>query len=105
MDVSPLLSAIKSATNLTGQQIVQEMRSKNETLGQVITAHGGNTTTIISNAITTATQRLDKIRQNGTLTQDQENQMISGLQAFYTALLNGAFHKAQPQAQATQGAV
>ncbi len=99
-DIRPLLQAVESATKLNPQQIAQEMRQQNETLAQVITAHGGDVTTIVDNAVMTATQRLDQFRTNGTLTQDQETDIINGLKAFYTATLNGAFHvqrNAQPQ--------
>ncbi len=99
-DIRPLLQAVADATKLTPQQIAQEMRQQNETLAQVITAHGGDVATIVNNAVMTATQRLDQFRQNGTLTQDQETDIINGLKAFYTATLNGAFHiqrNAQPQ--------
>ena len=68
-------------------------------LSEVITANGGDPAAVETAAIATATKRLDQVRTNGNLTQDQENAMIGGLKAFYDAVLNGNFRpQAQPQA-------
>lgn len=102
-DVRPLLGAVQDALGLTGQQIAEELRG-GSTLGEVIAAHNGDSAAIIDAAIASATERLDAVRAEGTLTQEQENAMISGLKAFYEAILNGAF---RPQAapDAAQGSV
>ncbi len=96
-DVSPLLSAVRDTLGLTNQQIAEELRG-GKTLNDVITAHNGDANAIVDAAVTTATQRLDKVRTNGGLTQDQENAMLDGLKAFYQAVLNGAFRPQQTQA-------
>ena len=92
VDVRPLISAAADATKLTAQQIAEQIRG-GKTLGEVITANGGDPAVVESTAITTATQALDKFRTNGSLTQDQENAMVNGLKAFYDAVLNGAFRQ------------
>lgn len=101
-DTRPLLDAIQNALGLTGQQVAEELRG-GSTLGEIISAHNGDPAAIVDTAVAAATERLDSIRANGTLTQAQEDAMLSGLKAFYEAILNGAFH---PQAaQAAQGSV
>jgi hypothetical protein len=89
-DVHPLMSAVQDALGLTGRQLVDEMRG-GKTLGEVIAAHNGDADAIVSAAIATATERLDAVRERGTLTQEQETAMLDGLKAFYQAVLNGAF--------------
>ena len=90
LDVRPLLSAAQDATQLLPLQLAQEMRG-GQTLAEVITAHGGDPAAVESTAIATATQQLDKVRENGNLTQEQETSMLDGLKAFYDAVLNGNF--------------
>ena len=99
-DVRPLLDAVQDALGLTGQQLAETMRG-GSTLGDVITAHNGDAAAIVDAAIATAAERLDAVRENGTLTQEQEDAILGGLRAFYEAVLNGAF---QPQA-AAQGSL
>ena len=65
--------------------------------------NGGDPAVVESAAIATATQKLDQIRTNGNLTQDQENAMVNGLKAFYDAVMNGNF-RPQPQPQSTGSA-
>ncbi len=90
LDVRPLLKAAEDATQLTPLQIAQEIRG-GKTLAEVITAHGGDPAAVETAALVTATQNLDEARTNGRLTQDQENAMVTGLKAFYDAVLNGNF--------------
>lgn len=89
-DVRPLLGAVQDALGLSGQELLQEMRD-GTTLGEVIAAHNGDAEAIVNAAIATATEHLDTVREQGTLTQAQENAMLDGLKAFYEAVLNGAF--------------
>ena len=90
LDVRPLLSAAQDATQLTPLQLAQEIRD-GKTLAEVITAHGGDPAAVESTAIATATTQLEKVRENGNLTQEQETSMLNGLKAFYDAVLNGNF--------------
>ncbi len=98
LDAMPLIDAAHNATGLTGREIMDQMRS-GKTLSEIITAKGGDPAAVEDAAIATATQRLDQIRANGNLTQDQENSMLDGLRAFYDAVLNGAFRQPTPAAQ------
>ena len=102
VDIRPLLSAVEDATKLTPRQIADQIRS-GKTLSEVISANGGDPTAVETAAIATATKRLDQVRTNGNLTQDQENAMIGGLKAFYDAVLNGNF-RPQPQPMTTGSA-
>ncbi|MBI1259835.1 MAG: hypothetical protein GC204_20395 [Chloroflexi bacterium] len=90
LDVRPLLKAAQDATQLTPLQLAQEIRG-GKTLAEVITAHGGDPAAVETTAIASATQQLDKVRENGNLTQEQETSMLDGLKAFYDAILNGNF--------------
>jgi hypothetical protein len=102
IDIRPLLSAVEDATKLNPREIAEQIRG-GKTLSEVITANGGDPAVVESAAIATATQKLDQIRTNGNLTQDQENAMVNGLKAFYDAVMNGNF-RPQPQPQSTGSA-
>jgi hypothetical protein len=93
-DTRPLINAVVNATGLTGQEIIQEMRS-GKTLGEVIAEHGMSADTVVAEAVAQVKETLDQAVTNGRLTQEQEDAMLNGLEAFYDTVLNGAF---RPQA-------
>jgi hypothetical protein len=89
-----LFNAAADATGLTGQEIVQAMRA-GKTLGEVITENGGSPDAVIATAVAQVKETLDPAVANGRLTQEQEDAMLNGIEAFYNAVMNGAF---RPQA-------
>ncbi|MEP7291833.1 MAG: hypothetical protein ABI835_08610, partial [Chloroflexota bacterium] len=97
-DTRPLISAAAEATGLTGQEIAQEMRTNSSTLGEVITAHNGDPTAVVAAAVATVKTQLDEAVTSGRITQVQEDNMLTGLQAFYEAILGGAFRPAAAEA-------
>lgn len=96
-DTRPLINAAVDTTGLTGQEIVQELRS-GKTLANVITETGGSPDAVIADAIAQVKETLDPAVANGRLTQEQEDAMLNGLEAFYDAFMNGSF---RPQASTT----
>jgi len=86
----PLLSAAVDATGLTAQEIAQAVRD-GATLGEVITSNGGDPAAVIQSALATVKTTLDEAVTNGRVTQEQEDAMLAGLQAFYEAVMNNAF--------------
>jgi hypothetical protein len=103
VDVRPLLNAVQDALKLNPRDIAQELRD-GKTLSDVITSHGGDPAAIENAALATATQKLDQVRENGSLTLEQETAMINGLKAFYDAALNGNFRMQPPQPATTTSA-
>lgn len=95
-DTRPLISAIADATGLTGQEIVQELRA-GKTLSELLDEHGVSADTVVASAVAQVQETLDQAVANGRLTQEQEDAMLAGLEAFYNAVLEGAF---RPQASA-----
>lgn len=91
-DTRPLINAAVDATGLTGQEIVQAMRD-GKTLAEVITENGGSPDAIIASAIAQVKENLDPAVANGRLTQEQEDAILSGLEAFYDAVMNDAFRQ------------
>lgn len=88
-ETRPLINAAADATGLTPLEIGQAVRG-GQTLGEVITANGGDSAAVVSAAVATVTEKLDEAVSNGRITEEQERAMIGGLQAFYEAVLNGA---------------
>lgn len=89
-DIRPLINAASDAIGLTGQEIAQALRD-GKTLSEVITENGGSPDAIVAGAIAQVKEMLDPAVANGRLTQEQEDTMLNGLQAFYEAVMNGAF--------------
>ncbi|MCC6801328.1 MAG: hypothetical protein IT319_00485 [Anaerolineae bacterium] len=89
-DTRPLINAASDAIGLTGQEIAQALRD-GKTLSEVITENGGSPDAIVASAIALVKETLDPAVANGRLTQEQEDAMLSGLEAFYDAVMNGAF--------------
>jgi hypothetical protein len=86
----PLLNAAVDATGLTAQEIAQAVRD-GSTLGEVITANGGDPAAVIQSALATVQTSLDEAVTNGRVTQAQADAMLAGVQAFYEAAMNNAF--------------
>ncbi len=91
-----LINAALDATGLTGQELVQAMRD-GKTLSDVITENGGSPDAVVASAIAQVKATLDPAVANGRLTQEQEDAMLNGLEAFYNAVMGGAF---RPEASA-----
>lgn len=85
----PLLNAAVDATGLTAQELAQAVRD-GSTLGEVITANGGDPAAVIQSALATVQTSLDEAVTNGRITQAQADAMIAGVQAFYEAAMNNA---------------
>ena len=96
-DTRPLFNAAVEATGLTAQEIVQAIRS-GSTLGGVISENGGDPSAVIRDALASVQTQLDEAVANGRITQEQEDAILAGLQAFYEAVMNGAWQDAAPEA-------
>lgn len=91
-DTRPLINAAVDATGLTAQDIAQALRD-GKSIAEVITENGGSPDAIIASAIAQVKENLDPAVTNGRLTQEQEDAMLSGLEAFYNAVMDGAFRQ------------
>ena len=83
---APLMNAIIDATGLDGRELAQQLQS-GSTLSEIITANGGDPAAVEAAALDKVKARLDEAVSNGNMTQEQEDTVIAGVQAFYDAAL------------------
>ncbi len=91
-DTLPLLNAAEEATGLSARELVQAVRN-GQTLGEVITANGGEPSAVVSAALATVQTTLDAAVSEGRITQEQADAMSAGVQAFYEAVMDGAWQR------------
>lgn len=97
LDALPLINAAADATGLTVREIANQLRS-GSTLSEIITANGSTPEAVIAAAVQATQTRLDEAVANGRLTQEQADDILTGLQAFYEAVMSGALRPAAPSA-------
>ncbi len=97
---APLMNAIVDATGLNGRELAQQIQS-GSTLSEIITANGGDPAAVEAAAIDKVKTRLDEAVSNGNMTQEQEDTVIAGVQAFYDAALTAT----RPAATATPAGI
>lgn len=88
LDALPLVNAAADATGLTAREIAEQIRA-GSTLSEVISANGGTPEAVITAAIAAAQTRLDEAVANGRFTQQQADDILTGVRAFYDAAMSG----------------
>ena len=83
-----LITSITEATGMDAQSIIQEIRG-GKTLAEVITDSGSSVDEIVTSAMTLSTERVNGWVENGRITQEQADEILAGLEQFYTDALNG----------------
>lgn len=94
-DARPLINAAADATGLTAREIAEQIRA-GSTLSEVISANGSTPEAVVAAALEAAQTRLDEAVANGRLTQQQADDMLTGLQAFYEAAISGLLRPDAP---------
>lgn len=88
LDALPLVNAAADATGLTAREIGEQIRS-GSTLSDVISANGSTPEAVLGAALETVQTRLDEAVANGRFTQQQADDILAGVRAFYEAALSG----------------
>lgn len=91
LDALPLVNAAADATGLTAREIASQIRA-GSSLSEVISANGSTPDAVLSAALETAQTRLDEAVANGRFTQQQVDDILVGVRAFYEAALNSTLH-------------
>jgi hypothetical protein len=84
-----LMQAVMDATGLNLIDIASQVRD-GSSLGEIVTANGGTVEAVVADAVTGATAAINEAVADGSLSQEQADQMIAQLEATYTNILNGA---------------
>jgi hypothetical protein len=83
-----LIQAVADVTKLRTPQILQQLHS-GSTLADIITTNGATVDTVITNAVAAATEQVNAAVADGSLSQEQADQLIANLPDLYTAAVNG----------------
>ncbi len=78
------------ATGLSQRDLLKEIRS-DKTLAQVATDHQVDPATIVSACVTVATNRINRLVQNGRLTRPEADKLIAALPDAFTKVMNNPF--------------
>lgn len=95
LDALPLVNAAADATGLTAREIGEQIRS-GSTLSEVISANGGTPEAVITAAVEAAQTRLAEAVANGRFTQQQADDILAGVRAFYDAAMSGTLRPNAP---------
>lgn len=95
LDALPLVNAAADATGLSAREIASQIRS-GSTLSEVISANGGAPEAVITAAVAAAQTRLDEAVTNGRFTQQQADDILAGVRAFYEAAMSGTLRPNAP---------
>jgi hypothetical protein len=87
-DERALIEAVMEATGLTRGTILGQMID-GVTLGEIVTANGGDVDAVTAAALATATERVNEAVANGRITQEQADQLLARLSEYYTKAMNG----------------
>jgi uncharacterized protein YidB (DUF937 family) len=83
-----LIQAAADETGLLPREIMQQVRD-GATLAEVIAANNGNVDTVVTNAVTEATEQINTAVANGNLSQEQGDELIASLETVFTDAVNG----------------
>lgn len=95
LDALPLVNAAADATGLTAREIGAQIRA-GSTLSEVISTNGGTPEAVITAAVAAAQTRLDEAVANGRFTQQQADDILTGVRAFYDAAISGTLRPNAP---------
>ncbi len=83
-----LISSITEVTGMDAQSIIQEIRG-GSTLADVIAENGSSVDEVVASAMAKSTERVNGWVENERITQEQADEILAGLEQFYTDVLNG----------------
>jgi len=83
-----IMDAIAEATGLEASAIREAIRD-GSTPAEVITANGGDVNAVIATVVTSASERINEAVTNERITQEQADEILSGLEARITDFMNG----------------
>ncbi len=87
-----LIQAVADATGLRPAAILQQM-AQGATLAEIITSNGENVDVVVATAVADASQQINTALANGRIGQEQADELLAGLEAFFTDLVNGEYRE------------
>jgi len=87
-----LMSTITDETGMDAPSVLQAVRD-GSTLAEVITSNGGSIDSVIASAVATVTERINEGVSNGSLTQEQADNILESIEQTVTDILNGDFER------------
>jgi uncharacterized protein YidB (DUF937 family) len=83
-----LITSITESTGMNAQSIIQEIRN-GSTLADVIVDNGSSVDEVLASAMAISTERVNGWVENERITQEQADEILTGLEQVYTDILNG----------------
>lgn len=87
-----LLSAVEDEIGLTPREVIELVRDGN-TLGEIVTANGGDMQTVIDAALASVSERLTEAAANGRITRERADEMLARLETLYGDVMNGTLRE------------
>ena len=103
MGLRILVKETATQSNISQPDLLKEARS-GKTLAQVATGHGADPAKIVSAAVATMTDRINKLVAANRLTQDQAKTLIAGLPDAFTKAMNAPYPRGKQPANPSQPA-
>jgi hypothetical protein len=85
---APLIDAVTDATGLSLVEIGNQLRD-GASLSDVVTNNGGDVDAVIAAALATATEQANQAVTDGTITQEQADELLARLETFYQNAMEG----------------
>lgn len=98
-----LVRETASQSNISQQELLKEVRG-GKTLAQAATGHGADPAKIVSAAVATMTDQINKLVTANRLSQDDAKTLIAGLPDAFTKAMNGPYPQAGQAANPNQPA-
>lgn len=91
-----LMNAIEEETGLTPRDVMDAMRDGDATLAEVIAENDGDADAVITAALATASEMASEAVANERLTQEEADDLLANIEAWYTDALNGELRLPSP---------